>query len=135
MRTACAIVTAVAVLVMAGCQATSGRGGTAPKEESFRIKVPASIDIDQGETKTFTASVDREDFFKQSVRLVARTSHAGVQITPQETVVESGEGSDVVYRISAAEDAPIGRYKAYIEGMPEIGLPARVDFTVNVSTP
>lgn len=135
MRRTLVALTACALLVVVGCRSTSERGGGAPGEQSFKIIVPMSVDIKQGETRTVTIRLDRGDYFKRDVRLSMQVSAEGVTVEPAETVVEASQPGEAQVRISALPNAPLGQYRVHVTGTPEAGVPTSVQFPVQVKTP
>lgn len=135
MRTAIAIVMALALMVVIGCQSSGSRGGSLSKDEGFRIAVPNSpTDVKQGELQTVTVSLHRDDYFKQDVKLAIKTTQ-GISVEPTSFLVKAGDKPEVQLRIAASKDAALGEYRVYVKGTPGTGEPTSADFTVKVVAP
>jgi uncharacterized membrane protein len=122
-------------MVTFGCKSTSERGGGAPTDQGFKIVVPTSVDIKQGETKTTTVRLNRGDYFKRDVRLTMQVSGQGVTVEPAEAVVEASQPAEVQVRVSALPNAALGEYRVNVTGTPEAGVPTSVQFPVQVKAP
>jgi len=134
MKTAFVIVFTL-VMAVSGCQSTSPRGGSAFKDEGFKIAVPAiETKIKQGEVQTVTVSLHRGDYFKRDVTLEIKPSK-GISVEPTKVVVEGSDKPDVQLRIAATKDSAIGEYFVYVKGTPESGEPTSVEFKVQVVAP
>jgi uncharacterized membrane protein len=134
MKTAMAIVMALALVSFCGCQTTS-RGGSAVKDEGFRIGVPSSdTQVKQGEMQTVIVSVKRDSFFRQDVKLLIKVP-SGISVEPASVTVKASEKPDVQFRIAAPKDAALGEYRVVVTGTPETGEPTSVGFTVKVVAP
>lgn len=79
------------LLVTFGCKSASHRGGEQPSEQGFRVVVPRSVDLKQGEARTVTIRLDRGNHFKQDVKLAIQVSNPGVSVEPMETVDQAIE--------------------------------------------
>ncbi len=113
----------------------SSRGGDTPKEEGFRILVPAfDKSVKQGEVRTVDLSLARGDYFKQDVRLEIRASK-GIDVQPAEVLVKGSDRPDVQLRISAPPNAPLGEYRVNVKGTPQTGEQASAEFQVRVVAP
>ena len=134
MKTAMAIVMALALVSFCGCQTTS-RGGSVVKDEGFRIGVPSSdTQVKQGEMQTVIVSVKRDSFFRQDVKLLIKVP-SGISIEPASVTVKASDKPDVQFRIAAPKDAALGEYPVVVKGTPETGAPTSVGFTVKVIAP
>ena len=132
MKTAIALVTALALTVVVGCQSSSSQGGGPATDEGFRIGVPnTQTDIKQGELQTATVSVNRGDYFKQDVKLAFKTTQ-GISVEPTSVLVKAGDKPDVQVRIAANKDAALGDYRVYVSATPGTGEPSSADFSVKV---
>src|SRR5689334_10692113 len=100
MKTAIAIVMALALTAVVGCQSSGARGGEVSKDEGFNIAVPnVDTNIKQGELQTVTVSIRRGDYFKQDVKLDIRTT-PGIAVEPTSVLVKAGDKPDVQLRIT-----------------------------------
>jgi hypothetical protein len=134
MKTALAMVMTLAVVVLFGCQ-MSPRGGSAIKDEGFRIVVPKlGTVIKQGELQTVNVSLQRDSLFKQDVSLEI-TAAKGIGIEPTSAGIKASGRPEVQLRITAAKDAALGEYPVVVRGTPETGDPTSVGFTVKVVAP
>jgi uncharacterized membrane protein len=121
----------LAMAVLVGCQKSEpgGRGGT----DTFKVVVPAmSTDVKQGEVQTVRVSVERGAEFKQAVKLQAKAP-TGLQVDPDNTMVNPGDKGDVQLKITAAKDAPLGEQKIIVKGTPDKGESTETEFKVTVS--
>jgi uncharacterized membrane protein len=135
MKTSMTIVIGLALTILAGCQSNGTQGGTVPNGQGFRITVPTfTTTIKQGELQTVTVSVNRDDYFKQDVRVDVKTP-AGLTIDPTSVRVTAADKPDVQLRISANKDAAIGEYRVDVKATPETGEPSVGYFNVTVVVP
>jgi uncharacterized membrane protein len=135
MKTAITIVMTLVLATVSGCQSSSQRGGSVSKDEGFKIVVPTfATEIKQGEVKTVTVSLHRDDYFKQNVRLLINTTK-GISLDPTSVLVKANDKPDVQLRIGAARDAALGEYRVSVEATPETGKPTSTVFNVKVVSP
>jgi len=115
----------------------SPEGGSAVKGEGFKIGVPIfDTKIAQGETKSITISLDRDDSFKQDVTLEVKLFKGeGLTFEPAKILVKASDKPDVLIGINAPKDAAIGEYKVYVTGTPATGEPTSTEFDVKVVAP
>ena len=134
MRTASAIMMALA-LAIAGCESASPRGGGATSESGFTIVVPSTTtDIQQGETRNVSISLDRGEYFKQDVKLTINASK-GITVEPLSERVKASSSPEVQLRITVDKDAALGEYPVTIKAVPEKGAPTSTEFNVRVDAP
>ena len=132
MKTTIMIVTMLALSVVVGC---GPKGGGMSSEEGFRLTSPFfTTDIKQGDSKTVTVSVKRDEFFKEDVRLQAEAS-PGISVDPTNVRVKAGDSPDVQFQITAPGDAAIGEYRVHVKGTPEKGQPFSTEIKVKVVRP
>jgi uncharacterized membrane protein len=132
MKTTIAIVMALVLTAVFGCQSSGARGGGASTDEGFRIGVPSmDTDIKQGELQTVTTSVNRGDYFKRDVTLDISTTE-GLKVEPSNIVVKASDVPDVQLRLTAARNAALGDYRVLVKGTPEDGQATSAAFTVKV---
>ena len=135
MKTSMTIVIGLALMILAGCQSNGTQGGTVPKGQGFTITVPTfTTTIKQGELQTVTVSVNRDDYFKQDVRMEIKTP-AGLSIDPTSVQVRAGDKPDIQLRISANKDAAIGDYRVDVKGTTESGDQSVGYFNVTIVAP
>ncbi len=131
MKTAVAIMAALALGILAGCQ-RSPRGGRTVKQEGFRITAPTfNTEVKQGELQTVTVSLLRDAYFKQDVKLQIEASK-GISVEPTSVTVKAGDKPEVQLQITAAKDAALGEYPVVVKGTPDTGEPTSVGFSVKV---
>ena len=134
MKTSMMFVVTVALTAVVGCS-LSNRGGGVSKDEGFRIAVPTlDTELKQGEMRTVTVSLHRDEYFKRDVKLQMKASK-GISVEPTSIRVDAGDKPDVQIRVAAATDAAIGEYRVYVKGTPATGEPTSVDFKVKVVAP
>ena len=134
MKTASAIMMALA-LAIAGCESASPRGGGATNETGFQIVVPATTtDIQQGETRNVSISLDRGEYFKQDVKLTVKATK-GITVEPLSERVKASSTPEVQLRITADKYAALGEYPVTIKAIPEKGEPTSTEFNVRVVAP
>ena len=134
MKTAIAIVMALTLTILSGCQ-TSPRGGSMVKNEGFRISVPTfDTSVKQGQLQTVTVSLLRDSLFKQDVKLHIKAAK-GISVEPTSVTVKASDRPDVQLQITAPKDAALGEYPVVVKGTPETGEPTSVGFTVKVVAP
>jgi uncharacterized membrane protein len=134
MRTAIAIVMALAVASLFGCQ-TSPKGGSMAENEAFRIAVPTfTTEVKQGELQTVSVSLQRDSLFKQDVTLHIKAAN-GISVDPTKVTIKASDKPDVQLQIAAPKDAALGEYPVVVKGTPETGEPTSVGFTVKVVAP
>jgi uncharacterized membrane protein len=135
MKNAIAIVMTLVLATVSGCQSSSPRGGSAFKEEGFKIAVPTfSTEIKQGEVQSVTVSLERGDYFKQDVKLQIEASK-GISVDPTSVIIKASDKPDVQLRIAAAQNAALGEYHVSVRGIPKTGESTSTVFTVKVVSP
>ena len=135
MKTAITIVMTLILATVYGCQSSSPRGGSAFKDEGFKVAVPTfTTEIKQGQTKNVPISLERGKYFKQDVKLQIEASR-GISVDPTKVMVKASDKPDVQIRISADKDAAIGEYSVSVKGTPETGEPSSTQFNVKVVSP
>ena len=136
MKTVISIVLLVALAALYGCQTSqSPQGGSVIKDEGFKISVPyATTTMKQGDVQTAIVTLQRDDYFKQNVRLLINTTK-GITLDPTSVLIKSSDRPDVLIRITVAPDAALGEYGIRVMGTPETGEPASTVFTVKVVSP
>lgn len=126
-------ITAAALVTFGlGCN-KSPEGGTPGTDASFKLSLPTSKDVKQGDTESFDASITRGSAFKKDVTLKAEApDKLGVKLSKGE--IKSSE-ADLKFTITVtpAVDAPIGEHKVTITGTPADGKPTSEFFTVKVT--
>lgn len=133
MKTAIMILTTLALSVVVGCG--SPKGGGMSTDEGFRLGTPFfTTDIKQGDRKTVTVAVKRDDYFKEDVRLEA-TASPGISVDPSEVLVKAGDAPDVQFQITAPQDAALGEYRVRVKGIPETGQSTSTEIKVKVVRP
>jgi uncharacterized membrane protein len=135
MKTAITIVMTLVLATMYGCQSSSPRGGSALKDEGFKIAAPTfGIEIKQGEVQSVNISLERGAYFKQDVRLGIEAAK-GISVDPAKVMVKASDKPDVQIRITAPKNAALGVYRVSVKGMPKTGSPTSTEFDVKVVTP
>ena len=130
-----ALLTAMALMVAAISGCASPRGGGISSDEGFRISVPFfTTDIQQGDRKTVTVSVKRDEFFKEDVRLQA-TASPGISVDPTDVLVKASDSPDVQFQIIAPKDAALGEYRVRVKGTPQTGQSTSTEINVKVVGP
>ena len=131
-------ITIVMMLVLAtvyGCQSSSPRGGSAFKDDGFKVAVPTfTTEVKQGQTQNVTISVERGKYFKQDVKLQIEASN-GISPDPTSVLIKSSDRSEEHIQITVARDAAPGEYGIRVMGTPETGEPTSTVFTVKVVSP
>jgi uncharacterized membrane protein len=133
MRTAAAIVTALALAAAVGCE--SPRSGGTSGGEGFKIVDPVlNAKVRQGETRTVAVSLDRGDLFKRDVTLEVKASK-GLSVEPKRALIKARGKPDLTLRVTAAKDAAVGEYWVSLKGTPSTGEATSMDFMVSVVVP
>jgi uncharacterized membrane protein len=134
-------------LFVVGCANESTPGGpgaksptTSPTERSYRdasadetftLKVPSgTTNIDPGERKEVTISIDRGDNFKQTVALKFKAP-AGVKVEPTDVQLKSDQEEAKVTLVVGA-DAPMGEWNIDVTATPETGKATSMSMRVKV---
>jgi uncharacterized membrane protein len=115
----------------------SPKGGSAVKDEGFKIAVPSfDTKIKQGEVRSVTISMERGKSFKQDVTLeIKLLKGEGITFAPAKVVVKAGDKADVQLTITVPKDAAIGEYDISVTGTPTTGESTSVVFNVKVEAP
>ena len=127
-------ITIVLTLVLAAVSSAtdSPKGGSVGKGEEFRIDVPTfDVKVKQGETQTLTIKLQRDESFKQNVKLQIEAAK-GISVDPAKVLVKASDKPDVQLTITAPKDAALGEYIVSVTGTPETGKPTSVEFKVKV---
>jgi hypothetical protein len=135
MKNAIAIVMALVLATVSGCQSSSPRGGSAFTDEGFKVAVPTlTTEIKQGETLNVTLSLERGKYFKQDVKLQIEAAK-GISVEPTSATIKASEKPDMQIRIAAAQNAALGEYSVSVKGIPKTGESTSTAFTVKVVSP
>lgn len=133
MKMAIVTMMTLALSFVAGCG--SPKGGGISTDTGFRLDTPFfATDIKQGDRKTVTVSVKRDEFFKEDVRLEA-TASEGIDVEPDDVLVKASDSPDVQFQIRAPKDAAIGEYVVRVKGIPETGQSTSTEIKVKVVSP
>ncbi len=133
MKTAMAMVMALALTVAFGCM--SPKGGGMSNDDGFKIQVPVfATDIKQGDRQTITVTLRRGESFKQDVRLQINASE-GIRVTPTDVLVKASDTPEVQLQIAVPKDAALSEYRVYVKGTPETGEPTSIAIKVKVVAP
>ncbi len=114
-------ITATALLAFGvGCN-KSPEGGTPGTNASFKLSLPTSKDIKQGDTESFDASIDRGSELKKDVDLKAEAP-AKLDVKLNKSSIKAGDG-DTKFSITVtpAKDAPLGDHEIKVTGTPAGG--------------
>jgi uncharacterized membrane protein len=131
------VITIVMTLVLAAVSsgADSPKGGSVGKGEGFKIAVPTfDTKVKQGETQAVTIKLQRDDSFKQDVKLQIEASK-GISVDPAKVTVKASDKPDVQLMITVPKDINLGEYKVSVTGTPTTGEPTSVEFKVKVIAP
>ena len=110
----------------------SPKGGSVVKGEGFKIDVPTfDVKVKQGETQSFTIKLQRDESFKQDVKLEIDAAD-GITIDPAKISVKASDSPEIQLTITVPNDAAFGKYLISVTGTPETGEATSVDFNVNV---
>jgi uncharacterized membrane protein len=121
----------IAAASLTGCTKSSEEGGRAGND-TFRIVVPAmAAGVKQGELQTVRVVLERGKGFKQRVKLEVKAP-VGIQVEPNETMVQAGDKGDVQLKITVAKDAGIGEHKILVKGTPDKGEATETEFKISV---
>jgi uncharacterized membrane protein len=113
----------------------SPKGGSTVKGEGFKIDVPTfDVKVKQGETKTVTIKVQREESFKRDVKLQIGAVQ-GISIEPNDVLVKASDKAEVQLTIMVPRDAAIGKYMVSITATPVSGEATSAEFKVKVVAP
>jgi uncharacterized membrane protein len=125
------------VLAVVSLATDSPKGGSVAKDKGFKIDVPTfDTKIKQGETQNVTLSLQRDESFKQDVKLEIKLSKGeGITFDPAKVTVKASDKPDVQIKITAPKDAALGEYKVSVTGTPTTGEPTSVEFNVKVIAP
>ena len=123
------IVAVVTAAALVGCQ-KSETGGNAG-DDTFKVVVPTSTDVEQGEVQTIRVSVNRGAGFKRAVKLEVKAPK-GLSVDPDSVTVKPGDKGDVQLAITAAKDAPLGDQQVMMKGTPDKGDAVELMFKVTV---
>jgi len=135
MKNGLTIVMTMALTFVAGCQLSGEKGGVIVKEEGFKIGVPEfPTNLKQGDLQTVTVTVQRDDYFKQDVKLELDTT-PGVVVDPTHIMVKANDRPDVQVRLSATKDSALGDYRVNVNATPETGESTSANFKVKVVSP
>ena len=135
MKTAIAIVLAVALTGAVGCRMSPRGGNLSRKDETFRIVVPLmSSKVKQGLTENVELKLDRGSFFREDVKLEV-SPVKGITIEPNSVTVKAGDPPEIPLKISAAPDAPLGKCTIFVTATPKTGAAAKTSFVLKVVEP
>ena len=127
------VLTLVLAAVSSGTD--SPKGGGVGKDEGFKIDVPTfDVKIKQGETQSITIKLQRDESFKQDVKLQIETAD-GISIDPSKVLVKASDSPDVQLTITVPKEAAFGEYKVTVTGTPATGEATSVEFKVKVVAP
>ncbi len=123
------------VLATVSLGTDSPKGGSVVKGEGFKIDVPTlDVKVKQGETQSVTIKLQRDESFKQDVKLVI-VAATGISIEPEKVTVKASDKPVVELTITVPKDAALGEYNISVTGTPTTGEPTSVEFKVKVIAP
>ncbi len=133
MKTVILFVMILSLTAFVGC--LSPRGGGMSGGEGFKIAVPTfETEVKQGDRKTVTVSLHRDESFKRDVMLEIRATK-GLSVEPTSLLVKASDTPDVRLQLAAAKDAARGEYSVYVKGTPATGAATSMEFNVKIVAP
>src|SRR5436305_10443795 len=114
------------LVALIGCNASNPGGSSsgAAKKATFKIDAPLThTTIKQGDTKEVKLTMDRGKDFHDDIELKF-DAPAGLTVDPATHTVKSGDDKEVVVKVSAAKDAPVGDHVIKVTGTPKAGSAA-----------
>lgn len=113
---------------------TSGHkpdGTSTDKHATFTVKEPSTVDLKQGETKDVHIAISRGKEFRQKVDLKFDMPK-GLSVDPATTFIPADK-DDVVVKVKAADDAPVGNDNVIkFSATPETGTALQSTMKVKV---
>ena len=128
------MITVVLTLVLVGASsgADSPKGGSVGKGEGFKIDVPTfDVKVKQGETQSINIKLQRDESFKQDVKLEIKAAD-GISVDPAKILIKASDKPEVKLTIVVPKDAALGEYLVTVTGTPKTGEPTSVEFNVKV---
>lgn len=102
-------------------------------KDTFTLSVPLlSTSLKQGETKTVSISVKRDQSFDQDVALEFGELPTGVTMEPAAPVISQGQ-TEAQLTLTAADDAALGNFTIKTTGVPTQGANAAAEFKLTVN--
>ena len=100
---------------------------------TFKLKGPLlSPSVEQGKKEVVNLSVDKDNNFKQAVKLDI-VAPKGLKVDASSKSVAAGDKGEVQLTIEADKDAPLGEHTVKITGTPDTGSATTLDMKVKVN--
>jgi len=116
-----------------GGDATNQFKLTVAKKDTFTLSMPYwTTGLKQGETKSVTIGIKRDNRFDQDVALSFANLPKGVTIEPAGSVIKNGD-ADAKFNFKAADDAALGDFAVMMTGHPAKGADATHEFKFSVA--
>jgi hypothetical protein len=116
-----------------GKDATSQFTLTVAKKDSFTMSMPFwTTDLKQGETKTFSIKINREQRFDQDVALHFDGLPNGITVEPAVASIKNGE-SEAKFSLKAVDNAALGNFAVTATGHPTKGSDVSHEFKFTVA--
>jgi len=140
------ISTVMTLMMMTGCGDNSKPGGPGVNKPStekpmvgqtdntFKLDVPNSTGLNQGEVKTLSITISRGENFDGNVEIKFMNVPQGVVFAPSSPKLMRSE-KEVKFTVTAAANATLGDFVVQVQGTPEKGAMSSNDMTLSISKP
>lgn len=111
----------------------TNRTAVTDPDNTFRLDTPnLETNLRQGESKTITIGITRNQNFDQDVRLEFSPAPAGLKILPANKEIKASD-KNVQVTLEAAREAALGHHEITVTGTPaRSGAPAKTTFKVEI---
>lgn len=106
------------------------------KDATFTLnKILTDVNVSQGGANETNIDINRNDNFKQSIKLAATKVPEKVKVEFTPSTVKAGDKAVSVMKVQAEKDAPIGTHRIRVEATPDTGTSTGIDVDINVKKP
>ncbi|MBX9678477.1 MAG: hypothetical protein K2X38_06910 [Gemmataceae bacterium] len=106
------------------------------RDATFTLsKILTDVNVSQGGANETNIDINRNDNFKQSIKLAAQKVPEKVKVEFTPATVKAGDKAVSVMKVQAEKDAPIGTHRIRVEATPDMGNPTGIDVDINVKKP
>jgi hypothetical protein len=106
------------------------------RDATFTLnKILTDVNVSQGGANETNIDINRNDNFKQGIKLEAQKVPEKVKVEFSPATVKPGDKAVSVMKVVAEKDAPIGTHRIRVEATPEKGTSTGIDVDINVKKP
>jgi len=102
------------------------------KDQTFTItKILTDVNLTQGGANETKININRSNNFTQTIKLEAQKVPDKIKVEFSPASVKAGD-NNVVMKVNAEKDAPVGVHTIRVQGTPEMGNATGIDVNIDV---